>query len=68
MCGNCSSIHYVFLNHGMVSYMAHLVYLKKQCFLVLLIFSFGYQLKSHPEIYEAYVPMAYGDYLKKMTK
>lgn len=26
------------------------------------------QLKSHPEIYEAYVPMAYGDYLKKMTK
>ncbi|GMG99420.1 hypothetical protein Nepgr_001260 [Nepenthes gracilis] len=26
------------------------------------------QLKSHPEIYEAYVPMPYGDYLKKMSK
>ncbi|KAJ4720758.1 OTU domain-containing protein [Melia azedarach] len=26
------------------------------------------QLKSHPEIYEGYVPMAYGDYLKKMSK
>ncbi|KAJ4979383.1 hypothetical protein NE237_010163 [Protea cynaroides] len=25
------------------------------------------QLKSHPEIYEGYVPMAYGDYLKKMS-
>ncbi|KAK6936072.1 OTU domain [Dillenia turbinata] len=26
------------------------------------------QLKSCPEIYEGYVPMAYGDYLKKMSK
>ncbi|GKU91682.1 hypothetical protein SLEP1_g5516 [Rubroshorea leprosula] len=26
------------------------------------------QLKSHPEMYEGYVPMAYGDYLKKMSK
>nr|XP_019709805.1 OTU domain-containing protein DDB_G0284757 [Elaeis guineensis] len=26
------------------------------------------QLKSHPEIYEGYVPMAYGDYLKKLSK
>ncbi|KAJ0985441.1 hypothetical protein J5N97_003797 [Dioscorea zingiberensis] len=26
------------------------------------------QLKSNPEIYEGYVPMAYGDYLKKMSK
>ncbi|KAM7496756.1 hypothetical protein LguiA_021170 [Lonicera macranthoides] len=26
------------------------------------------QLKSCPEVYEAYVPMAYGDYLKKMAK
>lgn len=26
------------------------------------------QLKSHPEIYEGYVPMAYCDYLKKMSK
>ncbi|RWR72273.1 OTU domain-containing protein [Cinnamomum micranthum f. kanehirae] len=26
------------------------------------------QLKSHPEIYAGYVPMAYGDYLKKMSK
>ncbi|XP_059626812.1 OVARIAN TUMOR DOMAIN-containing deubiquitinating enzyme 12-like [Cornus florida] len=26
------------------------------------------QLKSSPEIYEGYVPMAYGDYLKKMSK
>lgn len=25
------------------------------------------QLKSHPEIYEGYVPMAYDDYLKKIT-
>ncbi|KAJ6806025.1 OTU domain-containing protein-like isoform X2 [Iris pallida] len=25
------------------------------------------QLKSHPEIYEGYVPMAYGDYLKKLS-
>lgn len=68
MCGTCNPIQYSFLNLRMVSYMVHLVYLKKQCFLVLLIFSSGYQLKSNPEIYEAYVPMAYGDYLKKMTK
>ncbi|CAK7343124.1 unnamed protein product [Dovyalis caffra] len=27
-----------------------------------------YQLKSHPEIYEGYVPMEYGDYLRKMSK
>ncbi|KAJ0963619.1 hypothetical protein J5N97_028741 [Dioscorea zingiberensis] len=26
------------------------------------------QLESNPEIYEGYVPMAYGDYLKKMSK
>ncbi|GLT66812.1 hypothetical protein SLA2020_391590 [Shorea laevis] len=26
------------------------------------------QLKSHPEMYEGYVPMAYGDYLEKMSK
>ncbi|XP_042511395.1 OVARIAN TUMOR DOMAIN-containing deubiquitinating enzyme 12-like isoform X2 [Macadamia integrifolia] len=26
------------------------------------------QLKSHPEIYEGYVPMAYNDYLKKISK
>ncbi|KAG5515545.1 hypothetical protein RHGRI_036551 [Rhododendron griersonianum] len=26
------------------------------------------QLKSCPEVYEGYVPMAYGDYLKKMSK
>ncbi|XP_042475937.1 OVARIAN TUMOR DOMAIN-containing deubiquitinating enzyme 12-like [Macadamia integrifolia] len=26
------------------------------------------QLKSHPDIYEGYVPMAYSDYLKKMSK
>ncbi|KAJ6830623.1 uncharacterized protein M6B38_300505 [Iris pallida] len=26
------------------------------------------QLKSHPELYDGYVPMAYGDYLKKMSK
>ncbi|KAM7526193.1 hypothetical protein LguiA_016095 [Lonicera macranthoides] len=26
------------------------------------------QLKSHPELYEGYVPMAYGEYLKKMSK
>lgn len=26
------------------------------------------QLRSHPEIYEGYVPMEYGDYLKKMSK
>ncbi|KAL1819548.1 hypothetical protein ACET3Z_014417 [Daucus carota] len=26
------------------------------------------QLKSHPEMYEGYVPMDYGDYLKKMSK
>lgn len=26
------------------------------------------QLKSHPEMYEGYVPMAYGDYLRKMSK
>jgi hypothetical protein len=26
------------------------------------------QLKSHPELYEGYVPMAYGDYLKKMSR
>ncbi|KAL3838305.1 hypothetical protein ACJIZ3_022896 [Penstemon smallii] len=26
------------------------------------------QLKSRPELYENYVPMAYGDYLKKMSK
>uniref|UniRef100_A0A2P2KSL6 OTU domain-containing protein 5 n=1 Tax=Rhizophora mucronata TaxID=61149 RepID=A0A2P2KSL6_RHIMU len=27
-----------------------------------------HQLKSHPEIYEGYVPMEYGDYLKKMSR
>lgn len=27
-----------------------------------------YQLKSYPEMYEGYVPMAYGDYLEKMSK
>ncbi|KAL0322215.1 UNVERIFIED_CONTAM: OVARIAN TUMOR DOMAIN-containing deubiquitinating enzyme 9 [Sesamum calycinum] len=26
------------------------------------------QLKSHPELYDNYVPMAYGDYLKQMNK
>ncbi|KAJ0966605.1 hypothetical protein J5N97_023522 [Dioscorea zingiberensis] len=26
------------------------------------------QLKSNPEIYEGYVPMAYGDYLRKLSK
>ncbi|KAJ8899874.1 hypothetical protein K2173_019577 [Erythroxylum novogranatense] len=26
------------------------------------------QLRSHPDIYEGYVPMEYGDYLKKMSK
>ena len=26
------------------------------------------QLKSHPENYEGYVPMAYNDYLKKLSK
>ncbi|XP_031373184.1 OVARIAN TUMOR DOMAIN-containing deubiquitinating enzyme 9-like isoform X1 [Punica granatum] len=26
------------------------------------------QLKSHPELYDGYVPMAYADYLKKMSK
>nr|XP_010918682.1 OTU domain-containing protein 5 isoform X1 [Elaeis guineensis]XP_010918684.1 OTU domain-containing protein 5 isoform X1 [Elaeis guineensis]XP_029119781.1 OTU domain-containing protein 5 isoform X1 [Elaeis guineensis]XP_029119782.1 OTU domain-containing protein 5 isoform X1 [Elaeis guineensis] len=26
------------------------------------------QLKSHPEIYDGYVPMAYDEYLKKMSK
>lgn len=26
------------------------------------------QLKSHPEIYEGYVPMAYGDYLEKLSR
>lgn len=26
------------------------------------------QLKSHPDIYEGYVPMAYDDYLKKMSR
>ncbi|XP_020115217.1 uncharacterized protein LOC109729020 isoform X2 [Ananas comosus] len=26
------------------------------------------QLESHPEIYEGYVPMAYNDYLKKLSK
>uniref|UniRef100_A0A5B7AWF5 ubiquitinyl hydrolase 1 n=1 Tax=Davidia involucrata TaxID=16924 RepID=A0A5B7AWF5_DAVIN len=26
------------------------------------------QLESYPEIYEGYVPMAYGDYLKKMSE
>lgn len=26
------------------------------------------QLKSHQEIYEGYVPMEYGEYLKKMSK
>ncbi|KAJ0970329.1 hypothetical protein J5N97_023206 [Dioscorea zingiberensis] len=26
------------------------------------------QLKSHPEIYEGYVPMAYDEYLKKLSK
>ncbi|KAJ8490436.1 hypothetical protein OPV22_012157 [Ensete ventricosum] len=26
------------------------------------------QLKSHPEIYEGYVPMAYGEYLNKLSK
>lgn len=28
----------------------------------------NHQLRSHPEIYEGYVPMEYGDYLKKMSK
>lgn len=28
----------------------------------------NYQLKSCPEIYEGYVPMAYDDYLEKMSK
>ena len=28
----------------------------------------NHQLKSHPEIYEGYVPMEYGDYLRKMSK
>ncbi|KAK2999274.1 hypothetical protein RJ639_023469, partial [Escallonia herrerae] len=28
----------------------------------------NYQLKSQPELYEGYVPMAYGDYLKKIDK
>ncbi|XP_061368773.1 OVARIAN TUMOR DOMAIN-containing deubiquitinating enzyme 12-like [Gastrolobium bilobum] len=28
----------------------------------------GDQLKSHPEIYEGYVPMEYGEYLEKMSK
>ncbi|XVF83144.1 hypothetical protein PTKIN_Ptkin16aG0110000 [Pterospermum kingtungense] len=27
-----------------------------------------FQLKSNPEMYEGYVPMAYGDYLKKMNE
>ncbi|KAJ7981029.1 OTU domain-containing protein [Quillaja saponaria] len=27
-----------------------------------------HQLKSHPDIYEGYVPMAYDDYLEKMSK
>jgi hypothetical protein len=27
-----------------------------------------HQLKSHPEMYEGYVPMAYNDYLKKISK
>lgn len=27
-----------------------------------------FQLKSHPEFYEGYVPMEYGDYLKKLSK
>ena len=27
-----------------------------------------YQLKSHPELYEGYVPMAYDDYLKNISK
>ncbi|CAK9159657.1 unnamed protein product [Ilex paraguariensis] len=27
-----------------------------------------YQLKSHPELYEGYVPMAYDDYLTKISK
>lgn len=26
------------------------------------------QLKSHPELYEGYVPMSFGEYLKKMSK
>lgn len=26
------------------------------------------QLKAHPEIYEGYVPMAYGEYVKRMSK
>ncbi|KAJ0027924.1 hypothetical protein Pint_35663 [Pistacia integerrima] len=26
------------------------------------------QLKSHPDMYEGYVPMEYGEYLKKMSK
>ncbi|GFZ14729.1 cysteine proteinases superfamily protein [Actinidia rufa] len=26
------------------------------------------QLKSHPELYEGYVPMAYDDYLKNISK
>lgn len=29
---------------------------------------FNSQLKSYPEIYEGYVPMAYIDYLEKMSK
>lgn len=37
---------------------------------VLINFSFFIvpQLKSHPEIYDGYVPMAYDEYLKKMSK
>ena len=27
-----------------------------------------YQLKAHPEIYEGCVPMAYDDYLKKISR
>ena len=27
-----------------------------------------FQLKSNPEFYEGYVPMEYGEYLKKMSK
>ena len=27
-----------------------------------------HQLKCHPELYRGYVPMAYNDYLKKMSK
>lgn len=29
---------------------------------------FNSQLKSYPEIYEGYVPMAYTDYLEKMSR